>query len=1220
MRIRSTLAASFLLAGAYFAMPGSAYAGDDDVLASLFAEKAEADADWDAWLAKLVDAVARDPNSPYALAAIRKIAGLQGSATNPRIVEEKLQPVLDAGVTDGEIDEALRGLLSARAAARGDLAAAEKLGPARGYLKRFATVGPLAWSDHVLVHRKFGPEAPVMDPNASWEGTHSQVKWTQLPEQASGMIDAGPYVRHAGSGVMYSVCRVKSPKAQNVAMKVSCSDSFKVIVNGREVVTADRERDFVPTRVWADVALVEGWNRVLVKVTGRSSFSVKFCDPATGMPVEGLEEGESIIAGAHPAAGPAPAARSYRTPTERAIAAGAGESADALRAAAAGFLAQGEDRMWDAFDAWKRAAAKEPRAGNVADANIQAGFGRVVSDFSPFPPVQRKLQAKQAFESALKAWKTHASASVRLAEFENQDDRPDKAVKALQALAKEAPSSSAFMGIARIASGRGWDREAIEAARAALERMPNDTDAIQFLADVDRRHGNFESLRKRHERLLEINRNDRGAANALVGHLRAQGRHEDALKLLGEYATRWPAEGGWRRQIADVQRALGREAEALAAYRDLAKEFPNDESLPRAIGEILEIQGDKAGAKAAYGESLGIESFQPALRRAITRIDGTDEDFGAGWEPDVADILAKLPSTEELKKLHPKASALTVLDHTVTRINADGTSSSYVHMIYKVLDEKGVEKYESLPNAGETLLVKATLPDGRVTTPSSLPGRPFNIEGLVPGTLLEQRFLVHQRSTARGYDGDKFMFQDTDIQDNPNPFLHSRLVVLSPEKMKLDPVARNYGGAPRVETKEGWTATIWEKRDMPRIDAEAHMPDTDEIIPHVDYSLPPKGGDTAWEVFGQRQDTRPTPYVEEALAQCVAGRMSDTEKVRAIHDWVNREITGDSGSASGPTAVLMDKSGNRAILMESMIRAAGVPCRIGRSMLWNGISAAANRGDAGADAFQWPFLWVEPADGGAPFPLFVFGQYAPFGVIPEECRDSPAVIADERGGEIRRLPGSTAPTDPDFRFTIKVGAKADDVTLSGGIVWNHPGSFNLKRQLLETAQDDRRKFAERQIAGFFATPKLTSYEMPNLDARGVPMELRLEGTMSTWLSQQGDVWVASLGLPPVGMGRRYVDRADRTYDLVIEDRDDRVDEFVVDLGDTFRVSSLPEDHIASHDVGTYSLTWRHEGRTIRVRREYHFHPVRYRADDYKRFVEWCKGIDDAEQQKIELRK
>ena len=126
--------------------------------------------------------------------------------------------------------------------------------------------------------------------------------------------------------------------------------------------------------------------------------------------------------------------------------------------------------------------------------------------------------------------------------------------------------------------------------------------------------------------------------------------------------------------------------------------------------------------------------------------------------------------------------------------------------------------------------------------------------------------------------------------------------------------------------------------------------------------------------------------------------------------------------------------------------------------------------------------------------------------------------------------------------------------------------------------------------------------------------------MKTYLAAQGDVFVANLGLPATNMTARFVERAERTYDLVLTRALHVRDEYVIDLGEAFEVSKLPEDHIVIHDAGTYSLTWRQRGDRVTVRRDIHLKPARYAPDEHAGFVAWCKGIDDAEQRKLELRK
>jgi tetratricopeptide (TPR) repeat protein len=1214
-------AVPLLVALAIVAAPfAPARAAGDAVATAVAGSEAEARGDFDAWLAELTAAAARAPDSPFAAAALAKARALAPIATDPTVVEKTLEPLLARGVADGEIDEALRDALADRARARGEFEKADAIGQNRGYLRRFAVAGPFGSSSSALVHRRFAPEKRDLDLTSSMEGALGPVRWIAMPVLGDeAWISPMDQIRR-GQGVVYALGRVKSATARTVALKAFCSDSFAVFVNASPAIVADREHDFVPAGVWATARLEAGWNRILVKVAGRASFALKLCDPATAQPVLDVEEGDPLAAADLPASTGDAEPRTYRTPSDRALEAGKGDVAGSVAAA---YMCDDEGRDWDAHLAFQAATAAVGAEKGALAANTHAAFGRFLAGFREFPEVQRKLRAKEQFAAAVAARPAHNSAAVRLAEYENEDDHPDKAVKALREQIKTQPTSTAWMAVARIARQRSWDREALDAAEHALECAPRNADALRFLIDVDRRLGNSAKADERNDRLLAIDANDGGAADQKFATLRAQGKHEEALALARAYAKRWPSSLGWRAQAAAVLQAMGRDDEALAAWKELAALVPADAGYVRNVAQILEGKGDDAGALENYKKSLAAEPFQPPVWRAVARLEGNDTDFGAPFEPNVDDLLKQLPPTEELKKRYPKAVAITVLDHDVTRVREDGSSQVWIHMVYKLLDEKGVKKYGDERNAGDLLEIRAILPDGTVMTPTGLPGRSYNMEGLVAGTVIDHRYLLSQRAGPKGYDGGLFFFQDSEVQDEPNPVMLSRFVVVAPASMKLDPVKRNYEGDPAVETKDGMTVTTWEKRDVPRLEPERNMPNIEEIVPLVDYSRPESVEDVNWNLLSMRDNSRPTPMLADAVAKAVKDGMSDLEKLHAIYDWVNDEITGEDGGGEGPTATLLAKAGDRGQLFEALVRTAGIPYRNGRAIPWNGETQGRAR-SLDADAFALPFLWLEPR-GAEPVPFVMLGRLAPFGLLPDAYRGSTAFITDEQGGSIRRLPAGGPSTQNSSSFEIRLGTDAKSVRVAGSVFMRGANDYEAKREVIEAPEDDRKKWAESTLNRYFASPSLEKVEFPRLDKRGESFEMALEGTMSNYVQPQGETYVVGLGLPRIDMGRRFVEKAERVYDLVLNSRDDRLDEFTIHLGDAFSVKTLPDDLNTFHRLGTYSLTWRlvsdrEGGDRIVVRREVHLHPARYRADEYKAFVAWCKSIDEAEERKLELRK
>jgi hypothetical protein len=272
-----------------------------------------------------------------------------------------------------------------------------------------------------------------------------------------------------------------------------------------------------------------------------------------------------------------------------------------------------------------------------------------------------------------------------------------------------------------------------------------------------------------------------------------------------------------------------------------------------------------------------------------------------------------------------------------------------------------------------------------------------------------------------------------------------------------------------------------------------------------------------------------------------------------------------------------------------------------------------------AGVFGMPFLMLQPK-GSAPIPFVMMSRLSPMGLLPDAYRGSACFLATESGGSISRLPAGGPDTQDFSEFEIRLGADAKSTKVAGSLHFRGAEDYETKRGVMEAPEDDRKKWAESTFNRYFSSPSLEKVEFPGLEKRGEPFEMRLSGTMSNYVQAQGDSYVVSLGLPRIGMSQRFVERAERVYDMVINTRDDRLDEFTVYLGDAFQVKSVPDDQVVFHRLGTYSLTWRDLGDRVVVRREAHLHPARYRADEYKAFVAWCKSIDDAEERKLELRK
>jgi HEAT repeat protein len=130
-------------------------------------------------------------------------------------------------------------------------------------------------------------------PFAPEEGDASQAAWRLLPPTGRPdlpwmltLTDEFGGERRAG----YLRTWVQSPRAMPVRLEAGVDDGIKVWLNGKVVHANNSSGAAVPGEEKADVALIEGWNLLMVKVlqdAGPCEFCVRFRTPEGG-PVAGL--------------------------------------------------------------------------------------------------------------------------------------------------------------------------------------------------------------------------------------------------------------------------------------------------------------------------------------------------------------------------------------------------------------------------------------------------------------------------------------------------------------------------------------------------------------------------------------------------------------------------------------------------------------------------------------------------------------------------------------------------------------------------------------------------------------------------------------------------------------------------------------------------------------------------------------------------------------------
>lgn len=1199
--------------------------------------------DADAVLDALVGVVERDREGPLGQAALVAAREWWEQVKDPAPCVRRLEAVLARGPSQGDTEETIRRVLGERHLRAGDAKARAAVREDAGYLGDFLVCGPFGTPAQAAVDVAFAPESGI-DLEKEMEGRRGPVRWVPYRSLGIGdLVEPFQYLRPT-DGTAYALAQVRSGSERPAVLKVTSRGSHKVFCNGAEVLHRDRLREPSGRTSWVPVTLAAGWNRILVKTVGPQGFALKVCDAERGLPLADLEvEKGAALHPASPSRPPPPAVR-YRSNLDAVLAADpAGPEERVVRA----ILAGSYDLPWRTWTDLERAAKDAP-----AHPGILFRFASFVQGFDEMPePRWRKNRARAIYEDVLERSPGHAPAIVELAEILDGEDRTEEALAGLRPLAaaadggtgggaaaaaatraamersrrlfpgldallKEKPGYAAgWWARSRMCQNRNWSKEAEDDARKALAANPRFLPGLQYMLRLAEGYGDSVASEKACRDLLAVNRSDSRAARRLSGILHAKGDDAGAEALIREVIATWPADFDAREELVRLFKATRRYDEAAAIYAEMEALAPLEEAYPRRRGEILRLKGDAEGARKAWERSLALDGGQGNLRREAERLAGAEADFARRWDVDGVALAKECGGQEK----YPKAVAVHVVDLQVIRVHDDGSWSSITHDVYKILNEKGREKYSEISVPGVLLEVRAISPEGEVFLPIGARGGTFTLEGLQGGWVVEDRYLNDQRRSEGGFDSGGWFFQDPRFGADADPVVLSRLVIDLPESMEVPLLLRNYGPPPAPIVENGRKVYVFEKRDMDRIEEEPRMPGPEEICPSAHFYQPGSWEALNLEALEGLEQYATSPILEETAREVTAGVEGRRARAKALYDFVNREILGNAGGW-GPTGVLLEKSGNRFRLFGSLLKAAGIPFDLVR--VATGPQDEKRWEILNDELFPDSGLLVRGEDDATmEDDTFVFGfaRHTPFGRIPLRTRGMPAFVPGPAGPTLFRMPtGSDADIETGLDVSVTLGAKPADTTFNLALADPGDGWYGYKERIKDMAEDDRRKETARMLERSLPSADLRTYSYPGLDDAGTPFRMMAAGGLPQILREEGGAMVLPLGVDGMDATQSYIERPERKYPFLVRGVQVRRDRVEFDLGGRWRVKSLPRSHTAASKIGTYSLVVSQEGGRVRVERRVRFGDCRYTPDEYREFVGWCRAIDAAEEQRIVL--
>lgn len=1102
---------------------------------------------------------------------------------------------------------------------------------ARGNPARWAGVGPFGVAEAASLWRPLGPELfgeGRFDSDTEFSGSRGRtVRWREV-QTFDEESRVSPRQSFARSGaVFFFTTSFDTDVDQTLWLQAVGGGSFRVWVDGTEVLTVDRYRAHRPSVVRRAIDVEAGRHRVLVKCD-RQDFSLSWRD-ARGFAVE-LQDVAPLDTG-----GAASAVAGRVTPKTGDVARGlassewysawqAGTLADEKRWALIHVLAEEGDliRTHEVID-----AILEGESDPVARAQFVAPLLDVISYL---PANWRRNQQVRWWTEALEREPTHVPLGLAMARHEFSEDKVSEAWSRVQSLRATQPRSLEVLLLAeRIAAERNWDaerRSALEAIEALGASEPIDN---PLALDRLLRHATEHGLANERARWLERIRRaapDPRNVEAVARQWISMGRSRDDVHDLvaevadaGDSLAAHQAESQLWEDLGEYPRSIEVARACCALRPDDAGALARLGSLEWARASTLDGEARSAAlarAAAAYEDALEVEPGQIRWIQDLEFLRGAaKEPFWAPYALDSAAAIASPPGRDR----YPRASAVLLIDQMVTRVRVDGGGEEMIHQVILLTSQEAVGEYSELSVAGDVELLRVITPGGEELHPTAnVGGGSFTLPGLAPGAIIEYRTvrefdLARERDLAIG----PFYFRDPNAT---NAFHYTEWTVLLPESWRPRIIETELPSPREERTVGGYRELRWAYREMEHLTPEFRSPPADVVLPNVRIASEQSWAETIELVQGNRGPAhRVTPVLKQAAEEICAGLDDPRAKVEALYAAVCDRIKTEAGGSEA-TEIWIEQGGSRDVALAGLLAAAGIDFDWVYSARAESTRPFADWSEPSANHFQFALIRVDL--GGNPLYVSAAFRRAEAGRIPQLAQGGRALAVSATDP---RLPPNwltlpTQPRDDEARVArARIDLRESPTRVTGSLELRMLAASRLKDQFAGLTQFQRQSGVEGMARQAFAGARSVRGSVLGVEERDEPLIVRFELESGQLLDEtQVGTFVRPIYFPAM-LRRSFVRQGERTTQYVGDSFDTVIEVNEIELGDRYEVDRLPEDLDLVGPWGTYQVAYRRRGTTIEVRRRMALEPFVIDADEVADLYEFCSEVDRKEGERIRLR-
>lgn len=1122
-----------------------------------------------------------------------------------------------------------------------------KLSKALGFLQHFAILGAFDNERGGGFQTTYPPEKGI-HLKGIYPGKKRKIHWRFTPVQSLyGEVNLDEMFLPNDQVLAYGLTYVYSPKVQAALFGLATDESYRLWLNDQLVGDRDVKRELTFDQDVYGVQLNKGWNKILIKATDQTDewgFRLRLTD-LQGEVIPGVRSvttlqeclGIQYKKGFQKVSPP-------KSPIEI-LEKAAAEARDGRLYHYAAYLYNslrpGDENAHKARKAWKQALLKEPKNALY---NYYLSF--VAGRVAEYTVGKEENNRRFALEKTIELNPQFTLAYFELARYYFSSLQNRK--KGLHFINKTLDLNPQFLeGLLlrrSIYTNMGWSLEG-EREMAKILKMGGShpyllaAGAAKLFGQNRLEEAKMTYLESRKAK-FDFDESLKGLAKIYL----RQNQPKEALKLINRWIQYFPYDKKMYRQIIQIYEGQDNLTAAKEYTQRLLDLNPDDDNLWIQMARYKMREGLKTKAMVDLETALQVNPNNAWLRKYLEFLKRDEKSFEDKYKEDIAKVVTRARK----QKFSTDNTAHILLDKSVIKVYADGTSSEFTHFTAIITNEAGIREYTQYPIyffAGEQNLkikeAKIYRKDGAVEearTGSGFGGgfsqwsnSGVTLPTLKVGDIIDIQYRVDglRQGYFGNYFGTTFNFQ------SEKPISRSQFILIAPSERKLYFHTHKLNLKPRVIKNGDKTTTyIWEREDIPKLEPEPLMPGKQELVPYVQVST-----FKDWQEFGVwywhlvRKQMEMSDELRSKVQELTKGLKTPFEKVRAIYNFVVTDIRYSSEWEFGihgykpysAAAIYARKFGDckdKATLINTMLKEVGIDSY---PVLIKGEDRRSKE-DLSLPLvghFNHCISYV-PKQKGIDQGMFLDGtaEFHSVDTLPSMDWGATVVVVTPKGGEVHTIPYPKG-RENQYRGQYKIALKENG---EGEIQGSFEGdkSFGVLFRSLFQNKGRQKKNWERVWGKYFGGARVKSHEFSPLKDLNKPVKGKLELQIPKLLDKRGKKFFIPRIREPFlesKFGEKLTDMAsksERKFDVIltVPTSFDLTYEFELPQG--FILKDLPGKKVIEHPFGYYLYEPKIEGNVLKIHKIFILKKHRITVKEYERFRKFCEEVEKQEDENIVL--